>query len=1114
MFNQTALGTCIKVEQSTSDSIINHTSPKKPLGNIILMTLILAGLGFLGNFLKVPLFFSVDFIFGSIFAFIALRKGGLTSALIVAICAGSYTYILWGHPYAAIIFFAEILTVGLLRKYISNYVYSDFLFWIFIGAPLAWIFYRYSIGLNETAVTLIVLKQPLNGLFNALVAALLIDIGIIITDGGSTGKRKVRVWNLTSNTLCLLTLTSGAIPLVIDSYDAVKTREEILHDHMENYSKAFFENPETSQLNRYVSREKVEDFFSGNTAILEGFNIAFLSQDGKIIYQHGHVKSASPNGTVQNTFGRLKTWQPEGKMANMRRWAEGEYYLKTTVILDDELTSLIISYSARPIVEYIEKHKLRTMVSLTILLLAALLVSRFLTSLLIGPITRLAETSASLKDKVGKESYFLFPDSSILEYDDLANSLQRMSESINKSFKKQVDLSNSLEERVKQRTAELERLSMVASQTTNAVVITDVNGIIEWVNEGFTRMTGFTTKEALNRTPGSFLQGPDTDRPTVSRINEAIQRGAGFHEELLNYHKDGFPYWTEITCTPILDQNQYVTGFIAIQNDITQRKKDLETLIEARKQAETANLAKTNFLSTMSHEIRTPLNGILGMAQLIANSELTTDQRDKINTIQQSGHTLLSIINDVLDMSKIEAGKIELETTAFSLSHMLSSSISALHSLAQEKGLRFRINETGTCPNVLMGDPIRIRQIIWNLLSNAIKFTDKGGVTVNIDCNSKSFNHFVSETRDTVIHLQIKDTGKGIDQKRQESIFDPFIQEDNTITRSYGGTGLGLSIVTNIIELMHGSIHLQSEVGQGSTFDVYLPLDKAPLEEIEKIEKINKESIDFIPPAHDILIAEDNPTNAMIARAFLEKFGQHVRIAENGRVAIQEIRKQRPDFVFMDIHMPEMNGIEATIELRKSDRYKDMPIIGLTAEAFADRHAEFMQAGMSRVITKPFTEIQLQKAIIEFLPEEVIAKSKKITTSNHHDFTEEAPALLIGEEGKLRETIDSLGIEAFLPVLAVAPENIAKQTAKLKEALKRKSYTEANEAVHAIKGISASLFASKLNSLCIDFEISLKERNLNDLDIDMFKEVVKQTNNWWSNIQKELEMEKRNKRRS
>ncbi|MCG8491290.1 MAG: ATP-binding protein [Sneathiellales bacterium] len=376
-------------------------------------------------------------------------------------------------------------------------------------------------------------------------------------------------------------------------------------------------------------------------------------------------------------------------------------------------------------------------------------------------------------------------------------------------------------------------------------------------------------------------------------------------------------------------------------------------LTEAKKEAEKASRAKSSFLATISHEIRTPLNGILGTAQLMAETRLEKDQREHLRILQNSGQVLLAIINDVLDMSKIDAGRMEIEKTAFKLSNCLTSSTDALRSLAKQKGLKLNMLLDPEVPDYVKGDPVKLRQILWNLLSNAIKFTEIGHVTVGVSVKEPK--------RDGKIWLVIyvEDTGAGIRPDRLATIFEAFSQEDETITRRHGGTGLGLAIVKNLVALLQGEISVKSEKGHGTRFDLRLPFHPVPASEIPLEETAPTTPIKSGSRPLNILVAEDNEVNAMIIRAFLEKAGHSVLLVDNGKKAVQAVAEKQPDLLITDIHMPVMDGEEATRRIRQMPMGKNLRIIGLTAEAFADRHRRFLEAGMDDILSKPYTEDQL-----------------------------------------------------------------------------------------------------------------------------------------------------------
>lgn len=380
-------------------------------------------------------------------------------------------------------------------------------------------------------------------------------------------------------------------------------------------------------------------------------------------------------------------------------------------------------------------------------------------------------------------------------------------------------------------------------------------------------------------------------------------------------------------------------------------------LTEAKKEAENASRAKSNFLATISHEIRTPLNGILGTAQIMSESRLEPEQREHLRILQNSGQVLLAIINDVLDMSKIDAGRMEIESTAFKLSNCLTFSTDALRSLARQKGLKLNMILDPEVPEYVKGDPVKLRQVIWNLLSNAIKFTETGHVTLGVSLKVPEKNGKIW------LAIYVEDTGIGIRADRLPSIFDAFSQEDETITRRHGGTGLGLAIVQNLIALQRGEISVKSEKGHGTRFDLSLPFDEVMPSEIPAEERLSVPKKDQTTRPLNILVAEDNEVNAMIIRAFLEKAGHKVNVVDNGKKAVKAVAEKQPDLFITDIHMPVMDGEEATRRIRQMPMGKDLRIIGLTAEAFIDRHKKFLDAGMDDVLSKPYTEEQLYNVI-------------------------------------------------------------------------------------------------------------------------------------------------------
>jgi len=479
----------------------------------------------------------------------------------------------------------------------------------------------------------------------------------------------------------------------------------------------------------------------------------------------------------------------------------------------------------------------------------------------------------------------------------------------------------------------------------------DLDHRVLYANQSYCQMVGYPASELLGQPLHPLIIRPEAMPALRERLGERHQGIAGSYE-LEVRTKQGEAKWLFIGAAPLFDEAKQPVGTIGINLDITHQKALEQSLREAKQQAENSTRAKELFLANMSHEIRTPMNAIMGMSQLLAKTPLASKQSNYLHAITTSAQNLLVIINDILDLSKLDAGKMTVERVGFNVARLCAQVEKTLLYKAEEKGLRLVIQVSPLIPDVVLGDPYRITQILLNLAGNSIKFTPKGEVT--IECEVAGYVQ-----GEVIVAFVVRDTGIGIDPAYLEHIFQEFSQEDSSITRKFGGTGLGLSICRSLARLMGGEIYIESEQNKGtvSHFSLFLPIGT-----VHDLPQRKSTAVELgrHPELHgkQVLLVEDNEYNRLLAKTFLTNAGLGVTEAAHGAEAVERVRRQAFDLILMDVQMPVMDGFEATDVMRQQLGLAT-PIIALTASAINGEKQKCLAAGMNDYLTKPFYEEEL-----------------------------------------------------------------------------------------------------------------------------------------------------------
>ena len=598
-------------------------------------------------------------------------------------------------------------------------------------------------------------------------------------------------------------------------------------------------------------------------------------------------------------------------------------------------------------------------------------------------------------------------------------------------------LSREISDRIKYEKAMMrseEKYRSIIENLELGLLEVDRNGIILKAYPQFCKLIGYSSEELVGKDPLELLVD-DENRSTILNESQKRKRGNSSVYEIKMFKKDKTPIWVMISGAPYYNEKNEVAGTVGIHLDITQRKLMEEELKEAKLLAENSLKSKDLFVANISHEIRTPLNAIMGMSQLLEQGLLNQKQHQFVQAISKSSENLLMIVNDLLDFSKLEAGKMELALGNNNIYETINDVANLWEYKIEEKNIDFSKNINIPHKNYLY-DATRLNGILSNLLHNALKFTEKGRISLTVE--------LVKELKTKSVFLfKIEDTGIGISENQQTQIFESFVQAEPGTARKYGGTGLGLSISRNLIELMGSQLKLSSQIDVGTTFEFELTFQK----QVQNQAKETTETIDTeLLKDLSVLLVEDNQFNQIMAHSILENWNINVVIANNGQEAIEIIQEKEFDLILMDIQMPVMDGIQCSLKIRH-ELHLSTPILALTANAMPNDVQKYLDAGIDGFVLKPFRQHELYASIKKvFFPNVQENNPTKNGTKTQKKMSSDE----ICDLSNL--TKNCMGNETFIKkMIAVAIQEIGENIIKLDEQLKANQTAEIKNTVHSLK---------------------------------------------------------------
>ncbi|WP_428265119.1 PAS domain S-box protein [Haliangium sp.] len=595
------------------------------------------------------------------------------------------------------------------------------------------------------------------------------------------------------------------------------------------------------------------------------------------------------------------------------------------------------------------------------------------------------------------------------------------------------------------------RFTAIIESSVDAIVSLDRRGRIIYWNPAAEALLGYTREEAVGMSV--FSMSPERMRDDTKALVARLWAGESQPPfETRRLHKDGHEVDVVLSVSPVRLPDGEVVGLASILRDVTERKEFERELVLAKEQAETATVAKSQFLANISHEIRTPLNGVIGMTSLLFTTELDEEQRGYVESIEISGNTLLTLINDILDFSKMESEQLRLQREPFGVLECVNKAVSMSSSMAGQRDLHLSTDVDTELPRYIVGDPTRLLQVLCNLINNAVKFTEAGRVAVSVGLVHHSGD-------DVELLFSVQDTGIGIPASKLDTLFERFTQVDTSATRKYGGTGLGLAISKRLVELMGGRIWVESEEGRGSTFSFTMHATVAS-EAVDEVQASRPEvaAAGSRPDARralKILVAEDNLVNQKVAVGLLRRLGHEIDVAENGASVLAALAQRRYDVVFMDLHMPVMDGVVTTQRIIERCPASQRPVIvAMTADAMHGDREYCLEIGMQDYISKPVTLEKLSSVLDTWCSGD-----------------DGGPGAHGGEALVDRELFDSYGVELMRELWQTFVDTVPPRLERMRRLYEAGDMSALSEEAHTLKGTGLNLGVQRFAALCRDLEL-------------------------------------------